>query len=253
MSSTATPPLKPWRRSLTETVGLDIDVPLLIGISSPGVYRRRARLAQLMGPGVRFTPVTPFTGGFNAIAGWGLKGKGKLKAERLGVPYLALEDSFLARLGPGEGPYGLLGLSVDTQGVYYDARQATLIEQLIEDSAGHSFNPDAELLLSYLRAAKLSKFNTLDPSVLRQPSLECPHFQAIVVDQIADDLSIAGGFSTAETFEAMLDEAIGSYGAKAVAVKLHPYDGVDGRRGHLRTLAAQRGVTSLPTSSNSLS
>lgn len=195
-------------------------------------------------------PVTPLTGGFDAIAGWGLKGKGREKAERLDVPYLALEDSFLARLGSGEGPYGLLGLSIDTDGVYYDASQPTLIERLIADSASQPSLPDAEHLLAYLRAAKLSKFNTLDCSVLRNQEMDRCRFQAIVVDQIADDLSIKGGLSSAETFEAMLDEAIATFGAKDVAVKLHPYDGIDGRRGHLREIASKRGVTSLQSSTN---
>ncbi len=203
-----------------------------------------------MGDGVSFVPVTPFTGSCDAVAGWGLKGKGSDKAKRLGVPYLALEDSFLARLGAGEGPYGLLGISIDTKGVYYDASRPTLIEDLIAMSVTDTPHHDAEHLLSFLRATRLSKFNTLDPDVLHRTSDEGASYQAIVVDQIANDLSIKGGLCDASTFEAMLDEAIGTFGASAIAVKLHPYDGVDGRRGHLRALAAARGVTALASTAN---
>ena len=243
-------PAKPWRRALTEAIGKEPHASLRLGIASPGVFKRRRRLKDLMGDGVNFVPVTPFTGSCDAVAGWGLKGKGRDKAQRLGVPYLALEDSFLARLGSGEGPYGLLGLSVDTKGVYYDASRPTLVESLIAESVTTTPLQDAEHLLAYLRATRLSKFNTLDPKVLEQINAVGAPYQAIVVDQIANDLSIKGGFCEASTFEAMLDEAIVTYGADAIAVKLHPYDGVDGRHGHLRALAAARGVTALPSNAN---
>ncbi|NNU16768.1 capsular polysaccharide biosynthesis protein [Parvularcula sp. ZS-1/3] len=225
-------------------LGKPADGALRIGIVAPGVWRRRKRLAELMGPDVAFS--FGMVGGCDAIAGWGLKGDGRQRAEDLGKPYLALEDAFIAKVGGDEKRFGLLGLAVDPVGIYYDASQPSFVEELIAASADH---PATTNLVPLIRELGISKFNPLGSEAMEGVP-DGLDYDAIVVDQIAGDLSIAGGLAKAEDFERMLTAAIDVHGASRVAVKLHPYDGVGGRTGHLGELAKRHGLTTLPHRGN---
>lgn len=87
-----------------------------------------------------------------------------------------------------------------------------------------------------LRELRLSKYNAA-PS--RETLSRC---RVLVLDQTEGDASIAGAMANTETFTAMLDAAVAYAGAEGTAVKLHP-ETVSGRkRGHLKELAAARGV-----------
>ena len=90
--------------------------------------------------GFKFIPEFDFWvygghGDITAVAGWGHKptsDKARRIAKQKNIPYIALEDGFLrsVRLGrDGEQP---LSLAVDPVGIYYDARQPSLLEQWME-------------------------------------------------------------------------------------------------------------------------
>lgn len=233
-----------WRKRLCGLSGLPADAPLRIGVVAPGVWRRRRRLGQLLGPGVRLRFGTGRE--THAVAGWGLKGQGHQLARQRGLPYLALEDAFLARLGGDEGRFGLLGIIVDPIGIYYDASRPSLLEELIAQAAKEPADPSADELTATIRREGLGKFNTLDPARLRARAERAGSYDAVVVDQIAGDLSIAGGLAEAGDFSRMLEAAFDENPGGRIAVKLHPYDGVGGRTGHLRDMAQRYGAEILP-------
>ncbi|MGZ8408189.1 MAG: capsular polysaccharide biosynthesis protein, partial [Caulobacteraceae bacterium] len=58
----------------------------------------------------------------------------------------------------------------------------------------------------------------------------------------ARDKSIEAGGCGPETFAAMLDAAIAENPGMTVAARVHPFDGVGGRKGHLKALAQARSV-----------
>ena len=228
--------------------GGEAGAPLTIGILAPGVWRRRRRLRQLLGPDVSL--VFGRTRGVDAVAGWGLKGSGRDRSREAGLPYLALEDSFLSRLGADEKRFGLIGIVADPVGIYYDAREPSLVEELIAASADRPEPEEITALLTAMRREGLGKVNTLDRARLMAPMPETGAYDIIVVDQIAGDYSIPGGLATDETFVSMLEAAHDENPGARIAVKLHPYDGVGERRGHLREAAERFGCVVLPHTAN---
>ncbi|MEM1380217.1 MAG: capsular polysaccharide biosynthesis protein [Pseudomonadota bacterium] len=237
-----------WRRHLTAALVKKTDDPLTLSIVAPGVWRRRERLTALLGPDTRL--IFGLRKQTDAVLGWGLKGDGQRKAREADLPYIAVEDAFLSRLGPNEKQFGLLGIVADPIGIYYDAQRASLVEKLIAASAGSEVGYETEALLDEFKRAKLCKFNALNPALLRPSAPDEPHPDIIVVDQIADDLSIRGGLASSNTFTDMLDAAHDENPGAKIAVKLHPYDGVGGRTGHLRQAAERYRCSLLPHTRN---
>lgn len=236
-----------WIIRLAESEGLSANEPLRIAIFAPGVWRRRARLRQLLGSKVKLQ--FGHAGGANAVAGWGLKGQGRQRANEIGLPYLAIEDAFLARLGEDEATFGALGILADPIGIYYDASHPSLLEEIISDTAG---TDPGSYLRETIRQLRIGKFNTLDPNKLNHPQTTS-RTDVVVVDQIRDDLSIAGGQATERTFADLLEAAFDENPGARIGVKLHPYDGIGGRTGHLRILAEKLGAKVLDQDSNWMS
>lgn len=237
-----------WRAKLAVQQGWDERRPLTISIHAPGVWRRRSRLGQLLGEGTQL--VFGRTRGADAILGWGRKGVGQARSEAAGLPYIAVEDAFLSRLGADEKRFGLLGIVIDPVGVYYDAAQPAFVEELITASAERAPLPETQALLATMRRHGLGKFNTLDHQRLNTRAINSSAHDVVVVDQIAGDLSIPGGLASAELFTRMLEAAHDENPGRRIAVKLHPYDGVGGRTGHLREAAERVGCKVIPNTAN---
>lgn len=214
-----------------------------IGTVAPGLLVRMRILRPFLDDLGSLVPVAkPLarSARIDAVAGWGLKGAGHALAGARGLPYLALEDGFLRNLGLPRGRDRRLSLIADPIGIYYEARAPSLLEHLVAQAAAMSESDlaAARELMEILVEANLGKFNELaegePPSGMRAGVL--------VVDQIAEDLSIAGGLVEAATFAQMLEEACARFPKSEIRVRLHPRDGVKGRTGHLRALAEARGV-----------
>src|SRR5688572_15556847 len=78
--------------------------PRLYGVRSIGVAFKARRLERFLGGAFRLEflpPGVPMPSRFDGMAGWGRKGIAGREAERLGKPYLALEDGFLRTAGLG--------------------------------------------------------------------------------------------------------------------------------------------------------
>ena len=218
----------------------------VFGVRSIGVWLQRRRLSSFLGGRARFVflaPGVPAGRRLTGMAGWGLKGPARGEAQRLGLPYLALEDGFLRTAGLGGRDDPSLSLTADMTGVHYDCHTSSDLETLIAD--WRSLDKDdlrqAAELMTIMRQANLGKFNgapdadPADPVFADGPPV-------FVVDQIARDQSIAGGGCDGSTFAAMLDAAIAENPGSRVVARVHPFDGIGGRRGHLKALAAERGV-----------
>ncbi|NRA31196.1 MAG: capsular polysaccharide biosynthesis protein [Parvularculaceae bacterium] len=159
---------------------------------------------------------------------------------------MAVEDAFIARLGPDEKRFGLLGIITDPVGIYYDAHRPSLVEELITESADSEPVADTPALMRMLVRHALGKFNRFEGFTAPE-QINDEAFDAIVVDQIAGDLSIEGALASGVDFERMLEAAFDENPGGRVAVKQHPYDGVGGRQGHLRAAAQRYGAEILST------
>jgi capsular polysaccharide export protein len=229
-----------------EPQGPDRARPLVYGVRSIGVALRGPRLRRFLEGRARFVflpPGVPAPRGIDGLAGWGAKGTARAEAGRLGLPYLALEDGFLRTAGLGGRKDRSLSLTADPVGVYYDAAAPSALERLIADwqAIGSGELADARRLMALMREANLGKFNGA-PDVADDEPILADGPPVLVVDQIARDMSISGGGCSAGTFAAMLDAAMAENPGRRIVARVHPFEGVGGRKGHLRELAARRGV-----------
>ncbi len=100
-------------------------------ILSPGLWLLRDEVASLTGlKPVRGLGLMPRC---DAIAGWGHKPTAE-RARRIAaqkkLPYIAIEDGFLRSVKPGNDMRPL-ALVMDRTGIYYDAREPSDLEALI--------------------------------------------------------------------------------------------------------------------------
>lgn len=170
-----------------------------------------------------------------AIAGWGggwPAWRGARIANRLGLPFVRIEDGFLRSAGIGKNGAPPVGIIVDRNGIYFDARQSSDLEQLIS-TAAQSAGSNARALsaIELWRNHRLSKYN-LPEGDGRMPG----QVRAILADQVYGDASIAGSGADAHTFSRMLHQALERFGADNIALRAHP-DVIAGKaKGYLASL-----------------
>ena len=167
-----------------------------------------------------------------AFVGWGRRESGEQaarKASRAARPVIRLEDAFVRSVGLGVRGAPPLGLIADPRGVYYDARNPSLIEDRLAsawrlDGEGRTSAQNALALFHELR---LSKYN---PPRRQTARVDGPY--TLVLDQTAGDESISHGRADGASFDTMLRAALDG-GPGQVVVRLHP-DVLTGRKkGHL--------------------
>lgn len=167
------------------------------------------------------------------MVGWGYKpsaNKARRYAERLGTPYVAVEDGFLRSWGLGVQGYASHSLVVDHLGIYYDASRPSDLEVMIgQDSFLPGEQQRAERAMARLRALRLSKYNHAPDLPL--PASDTP--RVLVVDQTRGDASIAYGMANAKSFEAMLDYACEHHPHADILIKAHPDVVAGSKAGHL--------------------
>ncbi len=222
------------------------DRPLRFGLRSIGMALKARRLEAFLGGRYRFEflpPGVPANRGLDGLAGWGLKGTARREAKRRGLPYLALEDGFLSTAGLGGRGDPALSLTADLLGVHYDAAQPCELERDIQSGVAALDDElgQARGLMALMREASLGKFNAA-PDIAEDDPVFTDGPLVVVVDQIRNDKSIAGGGCGPETFAAMLDAAIAENPGCSIIARVHPVEGRRGRRGHLRDLAQARGI-----------
>lgn len=213
-----------------------------IHIYSGGLWRLRHEVAELTGlaPERRWWSA-PREG---TIAGWGHKpsaARARLAARRSGLPYVAFEDGFLRSLKPGplQKPASMV---IDRAGIYYDARQPSDLETMLERQEFSAAEcAAASSLVDEIAARRLSKFNHGSG---HEPHLRPAAGQPLVllIDQTLGDESVAGGLAGAADFIAMAEAAVAENPGALLVAKLHP-EVIAGRKdGYLMPAARRLGL-----------
>jgi len=213
-----------------------------IHIYSSGLWQLRHEVAELTGlaPQRRWWSA-PRHG---TIAGWGHKptaARARLAARRSGLPYCAFEDGFLRSLkpGPSQKPASLV---MDRTGIYYDARQPSDLETMLERQEFSAGDCAAALtLVKEIAARRLSKFNHGSD---RTPNLRPAAGQPLVllIDQTLGDESVAGGLAGPADFIAMAEAAVAENPGALLVAKLHPEVTAGRKHGYLIETARRLGL-----------
>jgi capsular polysaccharide export protein len=207
-----------------------------VAVFSVGLVRL-AGLRQLLGAErLSFRPGDRQAGSIDAVAGWGHKPTAQQArdyANEHRLPYLALEDGFLRSVGIG-GAEAALSLIVDSHGIYYDARQPSGLERLLETDAQLD---DPELLERAARFRQrlvetgVSKYNHA-PDALPAELADATDL-VVVADQTYDDASVTGALADDSSFEQALACALSEHPRARVVVKVHPATVAGKKRGYL--------------------
>lgn len=178
----------------------------------------------------------------HAVVGWGLRPsttRPRAICERIGLPYIALEDGFLRAFGTGATHPGL-SLVVDHEGIYYDARRSSRLESLLASPTnlltgpGEDYQRARDLILEH----RLSKYNAApDTLPLALPAGK----RVLLIDQTQGDASIACGLASDATFTEMLQAARREHPDATLLIKTHPEVSRGDKRGYFSDLQSQPG------------
>lgn len=160
----------------------------------------------------------------NGVFGWGRKKsffKAKSYAEKHNLNVICLEDGFIRSLGLGKEGYDPLSLVVDETGIYFDAYQASDLENLIVLEEKECLNLRAKKNIHTIISHGITKYNQkfegLDTKIF---ATDKKHI--LVVDQTFGDQSIKYAGAETSTFKKMLKQAIYNHPNAIVWVKIHP-------------------------------
>ena len=226
----------------------------MIGIFLPNM-RNAHQLSLFLGEEVLLNPKPWNARQLRAIALWGHSWRswpGRIYAWVFGLPILRIEDGFIRSVGapPHKQPH--LSVIKDTQGIFYDARCPTDLEDLIQSlSLTQEQQHEAAALLKIIRDNQLNKYNT---SVLYPLLKKTQTKRVLVIDQTWRDDAIRMGLATTQTFTEMLKTAHDENPDADLFLKPHPST-LSGRRwGNINlSYAESLGFTILKDPCNALS
>ncbi|MBF9061312.1 capsular polysaccharide biosynthesis protein [Rhodobacterales bacterium HKCCSP123] len=166
--------------------------------------------------------------------------RGEAVAEATGARLVRVEDAFLRSLHPGRSGDPPLGLVIDRQGLYLDARGPSDLETLL---ATHPLDDTALLdrardALARIAKAHLTKYAAVDPA-LEPPA---PGY-VLLIDQTRGDASIRLGQANADSFAEMLATAQEDHPDARIVIKTHPETRAGHRPGHFDPATLPPGVT----------
>ena len=169
-----------------------------------------------------------------AVVGWGRRPgteKAQTFAQKNNLPYVCLEDGFLRSFGTGES-FPPLSLIIDTEGVYYDSRTPSALENILNSPKDVLAENEVEIVQAKELILKhgLSKYNhapAFDSSKL------APGKRVLVVDQTNGDMSVTYGGADQSTFETMLSAAQIENPDATIYVKTHPEVSSGRKKGYL--------------------
>ncbi|WP_366552876.1 capsular polysaccharide biosynthesis protein [Aquibaculum sediminis] len=225
-----------------------------VAIRSPGIWKLRRDVETLTGLEARRYRLNP-PAEAECLVGWGHRPSAapvRRHAKAKGLPYLRLEDGFLRSIRPGAGVDPALGFVLDRQGIYYDARQPSDLEALLQDGGweGPELLRRARDGMALLRRLRLSKYNDGIERSAEELDLTDKRRRVLVIDQTAGDISIPGALAEASDFTAMLEAALAENPDAEVVVKGHPEVARGLKRGYLPDAGSQSGVRLLSESIN---
>jgi capsular polysaccharide export protein len=151
---------------------------------------RETPLAMVDAAAAAVDEATRLSGG---IAVWPSRAPDGLatQAAAAAVPLFRVEDGFIRSVGLGAGLHPPLSIVVDGRGIYYDPRQSSDLEHLLQH---HPFPPGllarAECLAATVVAQGISKYGRTVPP---PPSPRPAGRLVLVAGQVEDDASVAAG------------------------------------------------------------
>jgi capsular polysaccharide export protein len=238
-------PLTPRRLGL---VGRDLLALPQLATLPPGTTRLWLGPRHVLGR--RGVTVVARLKSVDAVGAWGVgrpfSETARAVAERLGLPYVALEDGFLRSVRPGLLGEAGASLVADPVGVYYDSTRPSLLERLVAEPGSVALLDRAQAAMAAVRRRRVSKYNHAPDQVPEGLGDDI----AVVVDQRAGDMSVRLSRAPADAFAAMLRLAIEEHGRARVVVKTHPDAIVGGRGGYLARAAGAEGVAVVSESVN---
>ena len=165
--------------------------------------------------------------GTAAIAGWGYRPtaeRARRLAEKLGVPYWALEDGFLRSVDLGSNGAAPLSLVADDQGIHFDATKPSRLEAILNAPGplADDLLRQGRDLVAFKNEHGLSKYNAAPPFDPASLPDAAGRERVLVIDQTAGDASIKYGLANAASFAAMLDAAVVENPGAQIVVKRHP-------------------------------
>ena len=204
-----------------------------VHIFSSGLWQLRGEVAAMSG----LEPQRCWVAGprDGSIGGWGHKptaDRARAAAVRYGLPYLAFEDGFLRSLKPGrqQRPASMV---MDRSGIYYDAKQPSDLETLLETATFSAAEiAAANTIIGEIARRQLSKYNH-GASAIDDIGLAGGKPLVLLIDQTWGDASVAGGLADAGTFARMAGAAVVENPGATIAAKLHPEVIAGDKRGYL--------------------
>jgi capsular polysaccharide export protein len=181
--------------------------------------------------------ILPWGKGLDVIwLGWGRKRSGvraKNYAFLSGGSTVILEDGFLRSFKTGNNS-PRLSLVLDNFGIYFDSIQSSSLEIHLNSKKNliACLNENLSIVKSLILENKLSKYNHA-PSFLNSKLLTSDIQRVLLIDQTANDMSVAFGRASEDTFISMLSEARNENPLATIYIKTHPEVSCGHKKGYL--------------------
>lgn len=211
---------------------------------SLGIYRKRRLLQAILGKSVQLVLPWSQPSSDSCVVGWGIKANtqpAEKWADSKKLPLIRLEDGFIGYLGHPAANGHALSLIADPVGIYYDARRPSQLQHLLEDDSWYTAS-EMVRASHFLRrwrevgATKYNRYASKDlPAALAQ-QLSGEKQRILLIDQVANDESIAGALADKQRFVQMLKSARQDYPDAELLIRTHPDSQLKGRPGMLSQL-----------------
>ncbi len=199
---------------------------MIVGTFSRGIHRNESLDEFLGADEIRLNPGSGELRQGDVVVGWGRKPntvRARAYARRHGLRYQALEDGFIRSVGLGREGVASLSLVADPVGIYFDATQPSMLEEILNNGEGLS---DPGLLscareaVAFMLKHRISKYN--GAPLYRADPMSSAGKNILVVDQVRGDASLAygctGSFDLGTIVRCAMEENPGA----RIHVKLHP-------------------------------
>jgi len=161
------------------------------------------------------------------FVGWGRKNSG-LKAVKLAekkqTSYRLLEDGFIRSIGLGVDGYPSFSLVIDDIGIYYDAKNVSALENLLNS---YDFKSDKQLMIqaqkaiNLIRKYEISKYNNAS-NIGDDFFKKLDRQRVLIITQTAGDASLKYGMLKNFSTDEIIDAAIKENPNADVYLKIHP-------------------------------
>lgn len=222
-------------------------IPLL----SIGLVPQRQWLSAALGKDIR---LGLFPSNDRHWLGWGDKRsarRAKALANNSTSSTAQLEDGFIRSIGLPSGKYPVWSIIYDQIGIYYNAYQASALEQLIQNiELDNTLYQRAQKCIELICQHNITKYNHA-PDL--QLNIEADKKHILIVDQTRGDLSISASGASEHTFQRMLDVAMSANPNSIIWIKTHPEVSAQQKQGHYTPSPDHPQIRYITTAANPLS